>query len=70
MDGNCSETSANVQNTGNFNEAVCIDGLRVYDSCSELQSTALIQIFCVPAFPIFRVPTAFIKQHDHTRTLF
>lgn len=37
MDGNCTETSANVQNTGNFNEAVCIDGLRVYDSCSEEQ---------------------------------
>ncbi|WP_312694041.1 hypothetical protein [Caproiciproducens sp.] len=50
MDGNCSETSANVQNTGNFNEAVCIDGMRVYDSCSELQSTALIQIYSVPAF--------------------
>ncbi len=36
MDGNSSETS-NVQNSGTFNEAVCIDGMRVYDSCSEVQ---------------------------------
>ena len=39
MDGNSSETCANVQGTGNFNEAVCIDAMRVYDSCSELQLT-------------------------------
>ncbi len=37
MDGNLSETSANVQDTGYFKEAVCIDAARVYDSCSELQ---------------------------------
>jgi hypothetical protein len=36
MDGNCTE-AANVQNTGCFKEAVCIDSLRVYDSCSEMQ---------------------------------
>lgn len=39
MDGNCSENSTNVQNNGTFNEAVCIDGLRVYDSCSELHAS-------------------------------
>jgi hypothetical protein len=37
MDGNSTQASENVQNTGNFNEAVCIDGMRVYDSCSENQ---------------------------------
>jgi len=37
MDGNSTETSANVQNSGCFKEAVCIDAMRVYDSCSELQ---------------------------------
>ena len=39
MDGNSTQASANVQNTGNGNEAVCIDGMRVYDSCSEKQSS-------------------------------
>jgi hypothetical protein len=37
MDGNNAETSANVQNAGCFKEAVCIDSMRVYDSCSEEQ---------------------------------
>lgn len=37
MDGNLSESSANVQDTGYFKEAVCIDAMRVYDSCSEQQ---------------------------------
>ncbi len=37
MDGNLAEASANVQDSGYFKEAVCIDALRVYDSCSELQ---------------------------------
>lgn len=37
MDENLADTSANVQDTGYFKEAVCIDAMRVYDSCSELQ---------------------------------
>lgn len=37
MDGNLQEASANVQDTGCFKEAVCIDAMRVYDSCSEQQ---------------------------------
>lgn len=41
MDGNLSDVSANVQDTGSFKEAVCIDAMRVYDSCSEQQCSCL-----------------------------
>ncbi len=37
MDANLTESSANVQDAGYFKEAVCIDAMRVYDSCSEMQ---------------------------------
>lgn len=37
MDGNLQDVNANVQDTGCFKEAVCIDAMRVYDSCSEQQ---------------------------------
>lgn len=43
MDGNFSESTANVQDAGYFKEAVCIDAMRVYDSCSERDCTGWIR---------------------------
>lgn len=43
MDENLQDLNANVQDTGCFKEAVCIDAMRVYDSCSEQQGTGWMQ---------------------------
>ena len=59
MDGNLSETSANVQDTGYFKEAVCIDAMRVYDSCSEQQCARYIHSpyhFFLANYLIYYVP--------------
>ena len=48
MDGNSSETCANVQGTGNFNEAVCIDAMRVYDSCSDKDCLEDLRVYFTP----------------------
>lgn len=44
MDGNSIETTSS-QNTGCFKEAVCIDAMRVYDSCSEIQWSGYKYLF-------------------------
>ena len=48
MDGNLSETSANVQDTGYFKEAVCIDAMRVYDSCSDKDCLEDLRVYFPP----------------------
>ena len=48
MDGNSAQASENVQNTGNFNEAVCIDGMRVYDSCSDKDCLEDLRVYFTP----------------------
>jgi len=48
MDGNITETSANLQNTGCFKEAVCIDAMRVYDSCSDKDCLEDLRVYFSP----------------------
>lgn len=48
MDGNITQDCSNVQNTGNFNEAVCIDGMRVYDSCSDKDCLEDLRVYFSP----------------------
>lgn len=48
MDGNNQETCQNVQNLGNIKEAVCIDGLRVYDSCSDKDCLEDLRVYFPP----------------------
>lgn len=48
MDGNLPEASANVQDTGYFKEAVCIDAMRVYDSCSDKDCLEDLRVYFAP----------------------
>ena len=48
MDENNQETCPNVQNLGNIKEAVCIDGLRIYDSCSDKDCLEDLRVYFPP----------------------
>lgn len=48
MDENLTETSGSVQNAGSEKEAVCIDAMRVYDSCSDKDCLEDLRVYFSP----------------------